>query len=134
MFRFEIDILKNGDVLLLGDMHHIITDGTSTALFFSRMAMAYEGAAPEPELVDSFMLSNYELGLKDTREYKESREFFDSLLAGVEADSNLLPDEPFQTGGEKGCSVELLSLRGHLPIALLREQVKRYGITESTLF
>lgn len=134
MFRFEIDILKNGDVLLLGDMHHIITDGTSTALFFSRMAMAYEGAAPEPELVDSFMLSNYELGLKGTREYKESREFFDSLLAAVEADSNLLPDEPFQTGGEKGCSVELLSLRGHLPIALLREQVKRYGITESTLF
>lgn len=135
LFRFEIDILQNGDVLLLGDMHHIITDGTSTALFYGRMAMAYEGKALEPEQVDSFMLSNYELGLKDTAEYKESKAFFDGLLAGVEADSNLIPDEPFLTDGrEKESRAEHVSLRDNLSIEKLRAQVKQNGITESTLF
>lgn len=134
LFRFAVFTLPDGGVLLLGDMHHLITDGASTSLFYSRMARAYEGKELEKEQVDSFMLSNYETALKETPEYTQSKDFFDKLLGGVETDSNLIPDEPSSLSGEKENRVLLLELGDALPCDELRKKVKQLGVTEGTLF
>lgn len=134
LFRFAVFTLPDGGVLLLGDMHHLITDGASTSLFYNRMARVYQGKELEAEQVDSFMLSNYETALKETPEYIKSKEFFDNMLGGVETDSNLIPDEPSSLSGEQGNRVLRLSLGGDIPIDELRKKAKKLGVTESTLF
>lgn len=133
LFRFEIDVIGQ-TVILLGDMHHIIADGTSTALVFNRTAQIYEGMEPEPEIIDSFTLSNYEETLSGSDEYKESSEFFDRMLNGIEVDSNPMPDDMGTDRGEKKSALMTVGLKQYLSIEEVREKSKAYGITESTLF
>lgn len=134
LFRFAL-YRRRDELVLMGDMHHIIADGTSTALFFDRVAAACEGKPLPAQTVDSFALCNYEETIQETPEYAQSKAFFDGMLAGAEADSNLIPDEMLPGESTPGESRVLrLSLPKELDCAALEESAMALGLTENTLF
>lgn len=133
LFRFALYI-REKELVLMMDMHHLITDGASTALFLKRVVDAYEGRALPLEEVNSFTLCNYEENIKKTPEYAESKAYFDAMLAGVEADSNLIPDEGIFQDKNSKCKVLHLKLSDYLDVSEIEDKVKTFGITESSLF
>jgi hypothetical protein len=58
LFRFAVYETHAG-VVYFSDIHHIITDGTSEALFVKNLALIYSGKQPQREIVNSFMISTY---------------------------------------------------------------------------
>lgn len=48
LLRLELVLLERESSVLLLDMHHIITDGTSMGILMSDLSRFYEGNAPEP--------------------------------------------------------------------------------------
>lgn len=122
-------------VYFLADMHHIISDGASVALFFDGVRKIYEGEEPEAEGISQFDLSLCEGRLKDTEAYKKAREYFEKRLAGLEVDSVPVfdmaenPEAPERPSGRiTGCLGEILG----------QEETDWFagknGVTESTLF
>ena len=102
-------------VYFLADMHHIISDGASVALFFDGVRKIYEGEEPEAEGISQFDLSLCEGRLKDTEAYKKAREYFEKRLAGLEVDSVPVfdmaenPEAPERPSGRiTGCLGEIL--------------------------
>ena len=132
LFRFKIFITPEG-IYFFNDVHHLITDGTSTSVFIRNLARIYRGEAPEREDVSGFMLSSYEQRLKNSPRYSECMAFYDNMLAGVETDSNIIPDQiddpPLLTGAHKA-----FALRDYLDIPRVAEVCKKRGITENSLF
>ncbi|MBR1483615.1 MAG: amino acid adenylation domain-containing protein [Ruminococcus sp.] len=132
LFRFKIFITPDG-LYFFNDVHHLITDGTSTSVFIGNLAKIYADISPDEEEVNGFMLSDYEIKLKDSVRYTECRAFYDSMLAGVETDSNLIPDQidnpPEKTGAQL-----VLSLKDYLDASGIAEICKKRKITENSLF
>ena len=132
LFRFKIFITPDG-LYFFNDVHHLITDGTSTSVFIQNLAKIYAGISPDEEDVNGFMLSDYEQKLKESARYAECREFYDKMLAGVETDSNIIPDQiddpPEKTGAQL-----VLSLKDYLDASGIAEICKKRKITENSLF
>lgn len=80
------------DCYLLIDMHHLVSDGTSIAVLGKDIALAYEGKELAPEAVTMFQLSSYEEILETTDDYKKSKEYFDSVLSGIDVKTTLTED------------------------------------------
>lgn len=134
LFRFTIYTMEKG-ILLLGDMHHLVMDGTSTSMFYNNLIKIYEGEELEPEKVNSFMLTSYETEVKKTEKYEKSKEFFKNLLSGIEVDSNITPDDAPELKNVKTKSkVRKVKLSDFLPTKDISQKVKSFGLTESTLF
>ncbi len=132
LFRFAVYENPDG-VVFFSDIHHLITDGTSESLFVNNLALIYNGKAPEKEIVNSFMLSTYEQKLKQSSRYEECRKFFDDMLAGVEVDSNIIPDE-IEDPPEKNGGIIRYDISGYADTAKIQSVCKKLGITENTLF
>ncbi|MEG0681463.1 MAG: amino acid adenylation domain-containing protein [Eubacterium sp.] len=133
LFHFSIYQRKH-DLVLMADIHHIITDGTSLSLFFNRMVAAYEGQELDPEDVDSFMLCRYGEKIKTTPDYIESKTFFDTLLIDADVDSNLTPDETDVNSVLPKSQVMHFSLKKSLDIKSLEKKIKILGLKRSALF
>ena len=132
LFRFAVYETPRG-VVFFSDIHHLITDGTSEALFVKNLALIYGGKAPQKEIVNSFMLSTYEQKLKQSSRLDECRKFFDDMLSGVEADSNIIPDE-IDAAPEKNGGIIRYDIADYADAAQIAAFCKKLGITENTLF
>ncbi|MFI3175756.1 MAG: AMP-binding protein, partial [Bacillota bacterium] len=77
---------------LMIDAHHIVFDGTSLILFEEELGNQLQGKAIEPETISPFHLYELEQREKASEQYQEDKAYFDGILAGVEVDSELLPD------------------------------------------
>ena len=132
LFRFKIYITPVG-LYFFNDVHHLITDGTSTSLFIRNLSRIYGGSSPDEEEVNGFMLSDYEQKLKKSARFAECREFYDNMLAGVETDSNIIADQ-IDDPPEKRCAQLTLDLKDHLDVTGIAETCKNLKITENTLF
>lgn len=84
-------------VYLYLNVHHIIFDGTSLALFMEDLERAFEGEAPETEKYTAFDLARDEREARAGQAYADARAYYDSVFSGV--DVNSLPDADFP-GGE----------------------------------
>ena len=82
--RFEI--VRAGALYLLADMHHLVSDGASMDLFFTQLCAALDGEAPEVEQYDYY---DY---VADEAITPEAEDFFEARMAGVEEDTQLIPD------------------------------------------
>ncbi len=134
LFRFSLYTLNDG-LLLLGDIHHLVTDGTSMAIFFDNLMRAYEGKELQAENISSFALCNYAKTLEKTQEYEASRQYFHNLLSGVEVDSNLLFDETAQgEEREKVYEIHKVHLAKQLSGHAIREYAKSLALSEGALF
>ncbi|WP_405345126.1 AMP-binding protein, partial [Ruminococcus sp.] len=132
LFRFKIFITPAG-LYFFNDVHHLITDGTSTSVFTQNLAKIYMGEAPAEEEVNGFMLSSYEQKLKESERYAECQRFYDNMLAGVETDSNIIPDQIDDPPEKTGAQIEF-SLKEFMPVSTIAEICKKLKVTENTLF
>ena len=132
LFRFRIFITPDG-LYFFNDVHHLITDGTSTSVFTHNLAKIYMGEEPDREEVNGFMLSSYEQKLKQSKRFEECKEFYDKMLAGVETDSNIIPDQIDDPPGITGAHFAL-NLGDYLSASAVAESCRRLKITENTLF
>jgi len=134
LFRFAL-YQRPDELILMCDLHHLITDGTSVSLFCDAVSAAYEGEPLPDEDVDAFTLCNYGEVLKDTEEYAQSAAYFDSILAGVEVDSNLIPDEtlPGEALREKTGTLRQ-RVRPFVDPAAITARAAALGLSENNLF
>ena len=132
LFRFAVYDTPKGAVLLF-DVHHLITDGTSQSLFMKNLALVYEGKAPEEETVSSFMLCGWEQKQKQSEKYGECKKFFDDMLSGVEVDSNIIADE-IEQKPEKNGGHMTFKTNGAVDADVLQGACREMKITENTLF
>ena len=86
LYRLEI-YTYGGRTWLFRDIHHIVSDGLSSAIFFRDMLAACQGTKPQAETVTAFDFALYEQQLSSTSRYDEARDYFDGLLAGTEVAS-----------------------------------------------
>ena len=94
LYRFELAQYKM-TTYLFTDMHHIINDGLTQALFISDVKEALEGDSVPAEEITAFDFALYEEEWKASGAYSEAQEYFDSLLDGTESvglDSSGEPD------------------------------------------
>lgn len=132
LFRFAVYETPAG-VVYFSDIHHIITDGTSEALFVKNLALIYSGKQPQREIVNSFMISTYEQKMKKSSRLDECRKFFEDMLSGVEVDSNIIADEIADVP-EKNGGIIRYDIGRFTDAARIGEVCKKLGITENTLF
>lgn len=122
-------------IYFLSDMHHIISDGASIAVFFDGVRKIYEGKEPEVEEISQFDLSSCEGRLKDTPVYQKAQEYFEKRLAGLEVDSVPvfdMPEDPEALDHPAGrISVHLGEILGQEETEWLAGKAR---VTESTLF
>ena len=134
LFRMAIYRTEES-IYLLSDMHHIISDGASVAVFFDGVRKIYEGKEPEAEGLSQFDLSLCEERLKDTAAYKKAREYFEKRLAGLEVDSVPVFDMPEDPEALDHPAGRICSYLGEI---LGQEETEwfagKIGVTESTLF
>lgn len=114
------------NVYLLTDIHHMIFDGMSSLIFEKELESAYRGETVQMEKVSFSDASERENEVLSD----DSEEYFDRLLGGVEADSNILPDKDEKESGK--CSMF------HYNPNLTREEVRdfagRTGVSENIVF
>ena len=79
------------------------------------------------------MLSSYEQKLKQSSRLDECKKFFDNMLAGIEVDSNIIPDE-ITDAPEKNGGIIRYDIADYADAAQIAAVCKKLGITENTLF
>ncbi len=82
--RFEI--IKTDELILLADMHHLVSDGASVDMFFNQLSSALDGKLPEKE---SYTYYDFAVEEKIT---PETEKFFEEQMAEVEEPTQLIPD------------------------------------------
>lgn len=70
-------------VYLVTDFHHIISDGTSIAVFAEELNRVINGKEPAGEMYTQFDLALDEEERRAGVEHKKAKEYYDSLLGGV---------------------------------------------------
>ncbi|MBP5498855.1 MAG: amino acid adenylation domain-containing protein, partial [Muribaculaceae bacterium] len=82
--RFEI--VKTDDLILLADMHHLVSDGASVDIFITQLSQALDGTDPKKEDYTYYdFVSEEEIT-------PETEKFFEQQMAEVEEPTQLIPD------------------------------------------
>jgi len=126
LYRLEI-YTYGGCTWLFRDIHHIVSDGLSSAIFFRDMLAACQGTKPQAETVTAFDFALYEQQLSSTSRYDEARDYFDNLLAGTEVASY-----PRSSNGSKHESQTVTASINDSEA--VRKACRRIGITPNSYF
>ncbi|MBQ7556557.1 MAG: AMP-binding protein, partial [Lachnospiraceae bacterium] len=89
LFRFRI-IRSRKSVYLYVVFHHILMDGTSTAVLMEDIEKAYQGMTPEKERYSSLQLCLDEKKRRSSGELPTAKAVYEGIFSGVSIDS--LPD------------------------------------------
>jgi len=120
--------LTDKKIHIIMDIHHLVSDGTSVSILARQICAALAGKSIESEKPDAFSLFEAEQRAVSVGKEAADRHFRE-LLAGVETDSNLIPDKKPLSGGI------LPSKRAEFRIDNFDlTAIKAQGITESSLF
>ncbi len=76
LFRAQLVQLKDNKTLLLLDMHHIISDGTSLSILLQELCDLYNGSNLSEKTVDYKDFTLWEKEQFETDEFKKSKEFW----------------------------------------------------------
>ena len=76
LFRCKIVEFKNGQMLLLLDMHHIISDGTSLSIFLQELCSLYNGNTLPEKQVDYKDFTLWEKEEFEKESFKQSKDFW----------------------------------------------------------
>ncbi len=134
LYRFEIVEAENG-CYLLGDVHHLVFDGTSMQVLFEDIRRAYENQPLQEEKLTLFDMAVSEETIEEAATYKEGLAFFEKRLSGVEIDSTLLPDLPAMGEQAKHQNQSITrELLGEISDEKLGAFLREHAITVSSLF
>ena len=87
--RFEIYQTPNS-LYLFEDIHHLIYDGSSTAILAKDLRRALDGLEPETEKLSAFDFAEHEAAWLSSDESKISFDYWTKLLSGCE--TNCIPE------------------------------------------
>ena len=82
--RFEI--IRSDSLILLADMHHLVSDGASMDIFFEQLCMALDGVEVKEE---NYTYYDY---VAQEEISPETEEFFKNSLSTMEEATQLIPD------------------------------------------
>ena len=123
-------------LFLLIDAHHIICDGTSMSILAENIANAINGNELRVEQVTNLTLADYEKEeLSLVRE--ADNDFYRKRLDDLESDTELYPDDDPALkafSGKLGIFETLVFDQEPELEIRMKEQVRRTGVTESTIF
>ena len=123
-------------LFLLIDAHHIICDGSSMSILAENIANAINGNALRKEQVTNLVLADYEKEvLSEVREADNT--FYRKRLDDLEGDTELYPDDDPSLAafsGKLGIFETLVFDKEPELEIRLKEQMRRIGVTESTIF
>ncbi|SEH21110.1 non-ribosomal peptide synthetase [Selenomonas sp. KH1T6] len=128
LYRAKIYETTAGNYLFM-DCHHLIFDGTSTAVLLGDMNAAYAGAEVEKESYTGFELALDEEKLRNSKAYEEAKNYYDNLL--TEVDREMLPPGDVEGQQERAAS---LTYETQLKLQTIREFCARQKITENAFF
>ena len=123
LYRFEIYV-SPAKVYLFSDIHHIVYDGLSIAIFMEDVRRILEGKAPEGETLTAFDLALYEEAQKGSEAYQNAQKRYDLLLSesvGLVYQDSAHPD------GESACRV-ISRISGEN----VRSYCAAHGVTENS--
>ena len=119
--RFEI--IKTDHLVLLTDMHHLVSDGASEDLFITQLCGALDGAAVQKE-----DYTYYDF-VRDQEITPETESFFEQQMAEVEEPTQLIPDVFAQNLPHIQQSVTVPT-----DIRSVREFAQKIGITPAAVY
>ncbi len=119
--RFEI--VKTDRLILLADMHHLVSDGASVDLFISQLCRTLDGEEPEKETY-----SYYDFAAEE-KIATETEEFFAGQMANAEEATRLIPDvyDDKLPHTEKNVSVTT-------NIAAVKKYAQELGVTPAAVY
>ena len=120
LYRFRL-FTYGGKTWLFMDIHHIIYDGLSSAIFMGDVQRAYFGQEIEPETVTAFDFALHEQALVGGAAYREAEAYFADLLSGANALS--IPDSEAPDGHVNG-KAEL-----HVPARTVNAMTEQCQVT-----
>ncbi|MBQ3841089.1 MAG: amino acid adenylation domain-containing protein [Ruminiclostridium sp.] len=119
--RFEI--VKTDCLVLLADMHHLVSDGASVDLFISQLCGALDGEEPEKESYSYYDFASEE------KIAPETEEFFAGQMANAEEATRLIPDvfddELPHTEREVSVGTDIAAVKGF---------AKKIGVTPAAVY
>ncbi len=83
---FRIKLIYAEKTYLLIEMHHIICDGTSMAIFLEDISKAYGGEIPERESYSAFEAATDEEKLRKSKHFENAKKHYTDLFGGCDAD------------------------------------------------
>ena len=119
--RFEI--IKTDQLILLADMHHLVSDGASVDIFITQLAKALDGVDPEKE-----DYTYYDF-VQDEEITPETEHFFEQQMSEVEEPTQLIPDV-----FEKDLPHTQQSVAVPTDILSIKEFAQKNGITPATVY
>ena len=119
--RFEI--IQTDSLILLVDMHHLVSDGASVDLFFRQLCEALDGKTPEKESYTYYDFAS------DEKIAPETEQFFAEQMAEVEEPTQLIPDVFEENLPHTEASVSV-----PVDIKAVRSFAKSIGVTPAAVY
>ena len=105
LYRACIYVTGSGKYLFL-DIHHIVSDGTSTGILLSDINAAYEGSTPEAETFTGFDAALEEERLSASDGYASGVKYYEGLLSGCNTDCLPAPCGEDDAASARGKTVD----------------------------
>lgn len=127
--RFYIIRSTEGNTLFF-DIHHIIFDGGSLAVFLNQINRAYNGETIDTE---SFSANDYALEEQErlaSDEYEAAKSYYQKSFEGIDTDSSLFTDK----NDREAVAKELVYPFEYVNKPALKEFASRCGVSLNTVF
>lgn len=92
LYRFKLYKVKD-ELVFYFDFYHLIMDGLSIKVFIDDFFNALEGKELEKEKVSANEYALNEVKNIGSKQYEESKAYYDKLVGGIETDSSLVEDK-----------------------------------------
>lgn len=127
---FRIRLFKDAEYFhLFVDIHHIVNDGTSQAIFLQDIETAYNGEPIAPECITLCEQATEEVGLRATAEFEEGKQWYARNFDCADTFTGLTPDLE-EEGREEGTLRRTLAVNLEAVDAFCKE----HGIFKSNFF
>ena len=128
LYRFKLYKVKD-EYIFYFDFYHLIMDGTSIKVFIDDFFSALEGKKLTKEAHDANEYSSNEEKSLKSKEYEDSKEYYEKLVGGIETDSSLVEDKK-----DVKVSYSTIHQKLHISNSKVKEVTKKLGIKTSTYF
>lgn len=138
LYRIKIFKTQKGNFLFM-DVHHIVSDGTSTGVFINDINRAYAGEALEAESYTGFDAALEEVDLRASDKFTAAEEYYGKLLSSCNTESlpAKCPERSATAVGEVSSATAVVAyFHGSLgeKSAAVTEFCKKHNVTQNAFF
>lgn len=138
LYRIKIFKTQKGNFLFM-DVHHIVSDGTSTGVFINDINRAYAGESIETENFTGFEAALEEVDLRASDKFTAAEKYYETLLSGCNTESlpAKCPERSAIAVGEVSSATAVVAyFHGSLgeKSAAVTEFCKKRNVTQNAFF